>query len=203
MTGAGRPRAVVFDLYGVIARVQTAAARRRIEQAAGVAGERFWSAYWDCRGPYDAGQDSAAYWAAVAARLGVRFSPGVVAALVERDLDSWSEVDEAMVGLVGELAAEGRTLGLLSNIVGELADRFEARHRGLLRHFRAVTFSCRVGVAKPDRRVYEICAERLGVLPGDVLFIDDNAEYVRGAEDAGMTAVRFTSAAQVRELLGA
>ncbi|NED56561.1 HAD family phosphatase, partial [Micromonospora aurantiaca] len=56
---------IVFDLYGVIARTQTPAAIRRIEELAGAPGPAFWDAYWACRPAYDAGQESAAYWAAV------------------------------------------------------------------------------------------------------------------------------------------
>lgn len=199
--GRSEPGVVLFDLYGVIARDQTPDARKTIERLAGATGDRFWDAYWGCRPPYDAGQPSVDYWAAVARRLGRRFPAGMVAALTEADLDSWSEVDETMVALVAELAAAGRRLGLLSNIIHELADRFEDRHRDWLRHFAAATFSCRIGVAKPDPRAYEIAASRLGVAPPEVLFIDDRDEYVRGARRVGMRAVRFTSPAQVREML--
>ncbi|MBB6348533.1 HAD family hydrolase [Nonomuraea muscovyensis] len=190
---------IVFDLYGVIARTQTEEARRRLVELAGVPGERFWEAYWACRPAYDAGQDSSAYWAAVAARLRARFVD--VPALVEADIDSWSAVDEEMVGLVCELADQGRTLGLLSNIIEDLVPVWESRHRGWLGRFAALTFSCRIGVAKPDRRAYEICAARMGVAPSRVLFIDDNEANVVAAREAGMSAELFTSPAQVRALV--
>lgn len=45
---------IVFDLYGVIARTQTAEAVRRIEELAGTPGPAFWDAYWACRPAYDA-----------------------------------------------------------------------------------------------------------------------------------------------------
>lgn len=191
---------IVFDLYGVIARTQTPEAIRRIEGLAGVPGPVFWDAYWACRPAYDAGQESAAYWAEVASRLGVSFPD--VPALVEADLDSWTDVDDAMVALVGELADSGRTLGLLSNIIGDLVPRFEARHGALLDRFDALVYSCHIGVAKPDPRAYEICAERLGVKPGDVLFFDDTERNVRAAREAGMRAEVFTGPDQVRALAG-
>ncbi|GLZ11172.1 HAD superfamily hydrolase [Actinomadura sp. NBRC 104425] len=193
---------IVFDLYGVIARTQSPEAIRRIEKTAGVSGgsaAAFWQAYWECRPAYDAGQDAAAYWAAVADRLGAAFPD--VPALVEADLDSWIDVDEAMVELVVELADRGRTLGLLSNIIGELVPRFETRHGEWLSRFAALTYSCRIGVAKPDPRAYLICAERLGVAPGEVLFFDDREVNVVAAREAGMRAEVFRSPAQVRELV--
>jgi putative hydrolase of the HAD superfamily len=195
------PRAIVFDLFGVIALPQAPEARRRIEAIAGVEAQRFWEAYWALRKPYDAGQPGADYWAAVAERLGVRFSGDAVGALIDADLASWTDADTAMVGLVGELAAEGRTLGLLSNIIEDLVPVFEARHGEWLAHFSALTYSCEIGVAKPDRRAYEIAATRLGVEPADCLFIDDNEVNVVAARELGMRAEVFHSRDQVRALL--
>ncbi|GAA2575150.1 HAD family phosphatase [Actinomadura fulvescens] len=192
---------IVFDLYGVIARTQTEEAKRRLEELAGISGAPFWDAYWGCRPDYDAGQESAAYWAAVAGRLGATFAD--VPALIEADLESWTDVDEEMVDLVVELADQGRTLGLLSNIISDLVPRFEARHDTWLRRFDALTYSCRIGVAKPDPRAYTICAERLGVTPADVVFFDDSEANVIAAREAGMSAEVFTGPAQVRTLLAA
>ncbi|MFI0450696.1 HAD family hydrolase [Actinomadura sp. 6N118] len=190
---------IVFDLFGVIALTQTPAARQRLERLAGISGAPFWDAYWACRPDYDAGQESPAYWATVAGRLGATFAD--VPALIEADLESWTEVDEEMVELVVELADQGRTLGLLSNIIADLVPRFEARHDAWLSRFDALTYSCHIGVAKPDPRAYEICAERLGVTPADVIFFDDAERNVLAAREAGMTAEVFTGPAQVRELL--
>ncbi|WP_147341537.1 HAD family hydrolase [Actinomadura logoneensis] len=190
---------IVFDLYGVIARTQTDAARARIEDLAGVSGDPFWSAYWACRPAYDAGRDSADYWADVAARLGVRFAD--VPALIEADLDSWTDVDDRMVDLVADLAARGRTLGLLSNIITDLVPRFEAKHGDWLAHFTERVYSCEIGVAKPDPRAYEICAARLGVRPSDVVFFDDAERNVLAARGTGMTAEVFTGPDQVASLL--
>ncbi|MFG1999489.1 HAD family hydrolase [Spirillospora sp. NPDC048911] len=194
-------KVIVFDLYGVIARTQTEAARRRLEGLAGISGEPFWDAYWACRPDYDAGQESAAYWATVAGRLGATFAD--VPALIEADLESWTEVDAEMVDLVVGLADQGRTLGLLSNIIADLVPRFEARHDAWLSRFDVLTYSCDIGVAKPDPRAYEICAERMGVAPADVIFFDDSERNVVAAREAGMTAEVFTGPAQIRGLVAA
>jgi putative hydrolase of the HAD superfamily len=106
-----------------------------------------------------------------------------------------------MVELVTELAGQGRPLGLLSNIIEDLVPVFEGIHGHWLRHFTALTYSCRIGVAKPDPRAYEICARRLGVAPADVIFFDDNERNVVAAREAGMTAEVFVSPERVREVL--
>ncbi|MCP2339601.1 HAD family hydrolase [Actinomadura rupiterrae] len=190
---------IVFDLYGVIARTQTDAAKKHIEDLAGVAGPPFWTAYWDCRPAYDAGQSSPAYWAAVADRLGTRFAD--VPALIEADLDSWTDVDDRMVTLVTRLADQGRTLGLLSNIITDLVPRFEAKHHTWLDRFTERVYSCEIGVAKPDPRAYEICATRLGVPPSDILFFDDTPQNITAARKTGMTAHLFTTPTQLTPLL--
>ncbi|HEU5157869.1 MAG TPA: HAD family phosphatase [Streptosporangiaceae bacterium] len=196
------PQTIIFDLFGVLARIQTEEAKRRIEALAGVPGPAFWEAYWAGRPAYDAGQRGADYWAQVATRLGVRFAPDMVTALIETDLESWTEADDRMVELVAELAGQGRSLGLLSNIIADLVPLFERRHAHWLRHFTARTYSCRIGVAKPDPRAYRICAEQLGVDPRDALFFDDDERNVVAARAAGMPAEVFVSPDQVRRRLG-
>lgn len=197
------PRPIVFDLFGVIALPQSPEAKRRIETIAGTDPVEFWEAYWALRKPYDAGQPSEAYWAAVGERLGARFAPDTVRALIDADLESWTHVDPAMVGLVGELAAGGHRLGLLSNIIDDLVPVFEDRHRGWLAHFHALTYSCAIGVAKPDHAAYRIAAERLGVAPADCVFVDDTEVNVLAAREVGMRAEVFRSPDQVRALLAA
>ncbi|GLY90178.1 HAD family hydrolase [Actinoallomurus iriomotensis] len=194
-------RAIVFDLFGVIASTQTPEDIRAIERTAGVEPGPFWEAYWALRKPYDAGQPAGEYWAAVADRLGARFTDTTVRALVEADMKSWTNVDAVMVGLVAELAARGRTLGLLSNIVADLVPIFEARHGDWLGHFTTLAYSCELGVAKPDRRAYELVAERLGVAPRECLFIDDNETNVLAARELGMRAEVFRAPDQVRALV--
>ncbi|WP_119731934.1 HAD family hydrolase [Thermomonospora amylolytica] len=198
------PEAIVFDLYGVLARDQSEESKRAIERLAGVADGRareFWAAYWALRPAYDAGQPTTEYWQAVSARLDTVFED--VAALADADLESWTRADDEMVALVGELADRGHRLGLLSNIISDLVPLMEKRHGRWLGRFDALTYSCRIGVAKPDPRAYEICAAQLGVPTSQVLFFDDREENVLAARRTGMTAELFTSPAQTRQAIAA
>ena len=47
-------------------------------------------------------------------------------------------------------------------------------------------------LAKPDPEVYRTVAARYGVAPTDTAFVDDSAEYVAGARQAGLQAHHFT-----------
>lgn len=189
---------LLFDLFGVLACHQSARAKAEIERVAGIEGERFWGAYWKCRYAYDSGDHSAPqYWRAVADDLGATFDARRVTDLVEADMRSWSEVDDDMIGYLGELSAAGHRLGLLSNITADLADEYERRH-GWLDLFSVRAFSCRIGVAKPHPDAYRWCVVAFGVPASDVLFIDDRAENVRGAIAAGLRGHLFTSLPNLR-----
>ncbi len=64
------------------------------------------------------------------------------------------------------------------------------------------------GHLKPAPRLYELLSERLGVSYADMVFLDDQASNIRGAESLGISSVWFdvadpdTSFAEVRKLLG-
>jgi putative hydrolase of the HAD superfamily len=58
--------------------------------------------------------------------------------------------------------------------------------------FDSTIFSCSVGFSKPDRRIYELAADELGVETSDCLFVGDGAnDELPGAERAGMTALQL------------
>lgn len=47
-----------------------------------------------------------------------------------------------------------------------------------------------VGLRKPDPRIYALAADRLGLPPAAIVFVDDLGPNVRAATEAGMVAVR-------------
>jgi putative hydrolase of the HAD superfamily len=64
------------------------------------------------------------------------------------------------------------------------------RHHGFEAVVDDLAYSHEVGVAKPDREIYDLAAVRLGVAPGEIAFLDDSAACVDGARAAGWHAVR-------------
>lgn len=188
-------KAILFDMFGVIARVQSPESQEVLERTAGGGGERFWQAYWSERPPYDRGNvTGTTYWKKVGDRLGVTLGKRQVDELLAADLASWSEVDQECVDFVTDLAGRGMTLGLLSNIPEELALRYEAT-QGWLRSFSVVGLSCRIGSAKPEVAAYEWCRRELGLPAHEILFVDDRPGNVRAAREFGMGGHIFTSVA--------
>jgi HAD superfamily hydrolase (TIGR01509 family) len=89
-----------------------------------------------------------------------------------------------------EARARGLSLALLSNLAAPYKQPvFEL---GLAPHFDALVFSCDVGLAKPDRRIYEHLARTLALEPAQVLMIGDTrSDDVSGAQEAGLHALHI------------
>lgn len=64
-----------------------------------------------------------------------------------------------------------------------------------------VVNSSRVGSAKPERRIYEIAAERAGAAPDRCLFVDDRQENVDAAVALGMAGVLYRGPEDLRRAL--
>lgn len=72
--------------------------------------------------------------------------------------------------------------------------------------FDGVVISAEEGIRKPDRRMYELGAERAGAVPAECVYVDDLPFNLTPAEELGMATVHHTSAAtsipELEELLG-
>lgn len=69
--------------------------------------------------------------------------------------------------------------------------------------FDAVVLSGQVGVAKPDRRIFELAAERLGLRTAECVFVDDLAAYALAAARTGMVGVHHRDVAATLDELSA
>lgn len=63
------------------------------------------------------------------------------------------------------------------------------------------TLSYEVGAMKPNAEIYLAASQNVGVPPEQCLFIDDLQINVEGARAAGMNAIRFETAAKLRDQL--
>jgi putative hydrolase of the HAD superfamily len=105
--------------------------------------------------------------------------------------------NEPMIELMASLRAEGYRMALLTNNVRE----WEPYWRSMAPIddiFELVVDSAFVGVRKPDREIYDLTVERLGVAARECLFVDDLQRNCDAARDAGMRAVRYVSPDQAR-----
>jgi len=101
-----------------------------------------------------------------------------------------------MFSLASDLRNRGHKIALLSNTEVPAVKYFHEQGYDM---FDVVVFSCTEGLRKPERRIYEIVLERLGVSPNKAIFIDDKVEYVEGAKKVGINAILFHSPEQVKK----
>lgn len=56
-----------------------------------------------------------------------------------------------------------------------------------------------LGIAKTDPHAYAVIAKELGKLPEEILFVDDTAENIAAAQQAGLQTIQYTSNATLFE----
>ncbi|WP_331767195.1 HAD-IA family hydrolase [Embleya sp. NBC_00896] len=105
---------------------------------------------------------------------------------------AWSDlvpiVDREVVALLARLRGVA-PVALVSNATTRL--EWDLARQGLADLADTVVNTARVGVAKPDPRVYRIAAERVGTPVRRCLFVDDTPANVAAAREAGMTALHY------------
>jgi putative hydrolase of the HAD superfamily len=100
------------------------------------------------------------------------------------------EPNPPMIELMRELKGRGLRMALLTNNVRE----WEPLWRSMVpidELFEVVVDSAFVGCRKPDREIYDILLERLGLPTDACLFVDDVEVNCDAARELGMTAVHF------------
>ncbi len=182
-------RAVVFDIGGVL----------EINPPTG------WVEKWEARlhlNPGELDERLMNVWRAgslgtiseeeVEKRIGkiIGIDQGQVAALMA---DLW---EEYLGELNVELAAYFASLrpryqtAILSNSFAGARGREQERY-----HFAELCdlliYSHEEGIAKPERRIFELTCERLGVQPAEIIFLDDVEANVTAARTFGIQAILF------------
>jgi epoxide hydrolase-like predicted phosphatase len=95
-----------------------------------------------------------------------------------------------VVARVRALRDQGYKVGLLTNNVREWSDAWRATIP--VDVFHDVVDSSEVGLRKPDARIFELAASRLGASPPECVFLDDMDSNVAGARAVGMEAILVT-----------
>lgn len=114
------------------------------------------------------------------------------------DLDAYSRfmalsapgVHWMVVQHIRTLRSRGLRIGLLTNNVKEFGDHWRSSFP-VEELFDVVVDSSHVGMRKPEREIYELTCERLGIAPSEAVFVDDNADNIDAAAAMGMATVHF------------
>ncbi|MDA8123278.1 MAG: HAD family phosphatase [Deltaproteobacteria bacterium] len=97
----------------------------------------------------------------------------------------------ATIGLIRNLKGRYR-IGLLSNTNEWHYERY-IRNVEIFNLFDSVTLSFDVKEMKPSEGIYRDALAKLGVPPGECVYIDDIEAYAEGARRVGMNGIRYVS----------
>ena len=113
----------------------------------------------------------------------------------------WRRLLPGMIELAVELRAAGVPVGVVSNSEGRLAALLD--EIGVGDRFVAIADSGALGFEKPDRRIFDWAAARLGVDVAALVHVGDSwAADVVGARQVGARAIWFGPAARAGEDAG-
>lgn len=106
-------------------------------------------------------------------------------------------LNRRLVPVIGALKTQYK-IGMLSNTSAALLEEFLAEHS--IRHlFDVVVASSDTGYIKPQRDIFNITAERLGVALEEIYFIDDSPVNVEAARSYGMGAHLYTTVVELEK----
>lgn len=111
--------------------------------------------------------------------------------LLKRMFAGFDAVEMPMRTALRRARSAGVLTALLSNSWG-----LDYPREGWDELFDAVVISGEVGLRKPEPEIYALAARKLGVEPGQCVFVDDLSPNIRGAEAAGMVGVHHVDPEQ-------
>jgi putative hydrolase of the HAD superfamily len=192
-------RVVVFDYGEVISRTPSAA-RQQLLAATGLSADELFPLYEQHRHALDRGDLSVVdYWRTIGSATGKDWSVTDVHGFWVLDFTGWFEIEPETLAIVEELHDAGTRIALLSNAGFDFASPYRRSPMGSL--FELVVTSAEDHALKPAPGIYLDTCERLGIAPAQMVFVDNRAENVAGAEAVGAIGHHYTSPGELRAFL--
>ncbi len=190
---------VIFDWGGVLIDDPAPGLVRYCAEALGVSIEHYTAAHDKFAENFQKGLVSEkGFWAEVCADLR---APEPRVRSLWGEAFRWAYVPrEAVFSMASALQRGGYKTAVLSNTEVPAMEYFLELGYDM---FDVAVFSCAEGTRKPERRIYDLTLERLGSEAARAVFIDDRAEYIEGAGQAGLKTILFEDIKQVKEKLAA
>lgn len=192
---------VIFDFDGVLSAYDRPARLADISRISGLDSatilDRIWESGFEDAADSGRYQDDVSYLSAFNDHLGYRFSRNEWIASRAAAMRHRPDMHELVIGLrkhygVAMLTNNGPLAkAAFDRLAPETAELFGDR----------AFFSCDFGTKKPDVKLFEQVASRLGSNCRECIFIDDQRRHCDGAGKTGMTGIQFTSIDDLRDRL--
>ena len=113
-------------------------------------------------------------------------------------LDTYTNIDN----LLTDLKQSYRIVALTNtNIIHESVWR--KKYKDTLGLFEKIFCSHEIKARKPEKRAYQIVLDYLNLSPQQAIFLDDNLDNIKGANELGIQTILVTSQQQMRDELKA
>lgn len=193
--------AIIFDYGRVLSCSPSREELLELAEIAGVSESSFFELYSNTRDHYDRGHaDYRQHWQRFAEVAEVEIPPEAVERIAAVEAEIWTRINPGALDLAREVKSGGLKTAILSNMPFDLLAILR-RKFDWLDEFDVLTWSCELGVIKPDEEIYRTCLGALGCEPARSLFFDDRPRNVEGAQKVGMDAHVFESAEQARAIV--
>ncbi len=145
---------------------------------------------------FEGGCSELSFWKKFDKKFGVRTNPKIL----EKRLNNYYRINKQAKNMIKKLRNNGYKIGFLSNSVREIVGYLEKKY-GISKLFDFGIYSHSVKTRKPKAKIFKLFLKKINSKPDDIIFIDDNPHYVRGARKFGIKTITFNSVTQVTKAL--
>ncbi len=118
--------------------------------------------------------------------------------ILEKRLNNYYKINAQTKNLIKKLRRNGYKIGFLSNSVREIVRYLEKKYK-ISKLFDFGIYSHNVKTRKPKAKIFKLLLKKIGAKPDEIIFIDDNSSYLKGARKLGIKTVRYVSTKQLAD----
>ena len=123
-----------------------------------------------------------------------------IEAFYGRFLEMIDGIYEENLKIALNLKKKGKKIYILSNFPGDQFDNFMKENK-FLNEFDDMVISGKVGLKKPDKRIYELAIKKFDCNPGKTLFIDDRPENTEAAQNLGINIITLDDPSKLKDYI--
>ncbi len=123
-----------------------------------------------------------------------------IEAFYERFLEMIDGIYEENLKIALNLKKKGKKIYILSNFPGDQFDNFMKENK-FLNEFDDMIISGKVGLKKPDKRIYELAIKKFDCNPSKTLFIDDRPENTEAAQNLGINIITLDDPGKLKDYI--
>ena len=123
-----------------------------------------------------------------------------IEAFYGRFLEMIDGIYEENLKIALNLKKKGKKIYILSNFPGDQFDNFMKQNK-FLNEFDDMIISGKVGLKKPDKKIYELAIKKFDCNPNKTLFIDDRPENTKAAQNFGINIITLDDPSKLKDYI--